>query len=87
MKTHLLENLSAENAFLRIEPLDLFTKELTILGSQIEPLTFTRAIGLASSIQDFHPEKLGVKNFDLKDYEKAIEELKEGNISKAMFVI
>merc|ERR1711973_67233 len=71
----------------RICPEDVFRKELTIIGSLINPCTYARAVELASSLgpRYLDYEKLGVAVFDVADYEDAIQQLKKGAIAKAVF--
>lgn len=55
----------------------------------INPFTFPKSIGLIEAFGDRYLdyEKLGIKVFALKDYQKAIDELKAGGISKAVFKV
>jgi len=71
----------------QLSPEEVFRKELTILGSLINPNTYSRATKLAQSMGDRYLdcEKLGVGMFKIDEYEEAIDKLKKGQISKAMF--
>ena len=72
------------------EPYQLFYKELTVLGSFINPFCFEDTMELleklaANNYLDYN--KLGIKTFDLSQYEDALECLKKGEASKAMFKV
>ena len=62
-------------------------KELTILGSLINPCTYARAVELAASLGPRYLayDKLGVAVFSVTEYEEAIASLKKGKIAKAVF--
>ncbi|KAK5638218.1 hypothetical protein RI129_012513 [Pyrocoelia pectoralis] len=70
-----------------ISPLQLAMREIQIIGLFLNLFSFPKTLGLMESMCDRYLtyEKLGVKTFPLKDYETAIEELKKGNIAKAVF--
>ena len=62
-------------------------QELTILGSLINPATYSRAVRLAANLgtRYLQYDKLGVAVFQIGDYEEAIDQLKRGEIAKAVF--
>ena len=62
-------------------------QELTILGSLINPTTYSRAVKLAANLgtRYLQYDKLGVAVFQIHDYEQAIDQLKRGEIAKAVF--
>jgi D-arabinitol dehydrogenase (NADP+) len=64
-------------------------KELTILSVKVNPFAFPKAVALvlALSKKYLDYEKLGVKVFELEDFPRAVELLKTGNITKAIFQI
>ena len=66
---------------------EIFRKELTILGSLINPNTYSRAVALAASLGERYLafNKLGVGVFSLEQYQQAIDQLKAGKIAKAVF--
>lgn len=70
-----------------IEPYQFFKKELRIVGVNINPHTFPRSLCLlqAMASQYLNYEKLGVKVFTLSQYKEALEALKKGDVSKAVF--
>uniref|UniRef100_A0A1L8D6P6 Aldehyde reductase-3 n=1 Tax=Plutella xylostella TaxID=51655 RepID=A0A1L8D6P6_PLUXY len=72
-----------------INPFDLYNKELTIIGVKINPYTFPTAIGWLAALGTRYLEykNLGIKTFKLSEYKKALDELKTGAISKAIFKI
>ena len=72
------------------EPYQLFWKELTVLGSFINPFCFEDTIellGELSSADYLDFDKLGIKLFSLDQYKEAFECLKQGKASKAMFKV
>ena len=73
-----------------LRPMEIYEKELAVLGSNIDPFTFPEAVSLASAMFAdglLDLDKLGVKVFKLADYPDALSMLKEGSISKALFKI
>ena len=85
---HCLNN--EEDSYYRLKLHDVYAKELTILGSNIDPFTFPEAISTVESMYEagyLNASKLGIKNFSLKDYQSAINQLTDGSISKAMFAL
>lgn len=62
-------------------------KELNIVGVNINPFTFPKGLSLLQAMADKYLdyEKLGIKVYPLKDYREALEALKRGDISKAVF--
>lgn len=65
----------------------MFKKELKILGVNINAYTFNKGLALlqALSEQYIHYNKLGIKVFSLSQYQDALNALKKGDISKAVF--
>jgi len=57
------------------------------VGSLINPCTYARAVNLAANLGTRYLDysKLGVAVFDVADYQEAIQQLKKGEISKAVF--
>lgn len=74
---------------IKISPFDVFFKEIKLIGSRINPFTFPRAIQLVQDMaKDYlNYKKLGVEMFKLEDYAQALENLKSGKVSKAVFEI
>ncbi|XP_017875315.2 uncharacterized protein LOC108622138, partial [Ceratina calcarata] len=70
-----------------IEPFQIYMKELTILGVNINPFSFPKGLGLLQAMAEkyIQYDKLGIKVFALSQYREAIEALKRGEISKAVF--
>ncbi|KAK9302531.1 hypothetical protein QLX08_005511 [Tetragonisca angustula] len=70
-----------------IEPYEIYKKELTILGVNINPFSFPRGLGLLHAMADryLNYDKLGIKVFSLSQYREALDNLKKGEISKAVF--
>jgi len=75
------------NKAVSICPEEIFRKELTILGSLINPHTYSRAVELAATLGERYLDynRLGVAVFPLEHYQAAIEQLKAGTIAKAVF--
>ena len=57
------------------------------MGSLINPCTYAGAVNLAANLGTRYLDysKLGVAVFDVADYQEAIQQLKKGEISKAVF--
>ena len=72
---------------MRICPEEIFAKELTILGTKINPFTFPDATNLVANMGSKYIdyEKLGIGVYDLEDYQEALIKLKQGRISKIIF--
>ena len=70
-----------------IDPHEIFARELTIVGSLINPFTFPKSVATVSSMAStyLNLDKLGIKIYPLEDFEKAFDALKKGKISKAIF--
>lgn len=79
--------VASPQAKLTIEPYQIYKKELSIVGVNINPFTFPEGLALlkamASTYLDFN--KLGIKVYPLSQYRDALEALKKGEISKAVF--
>ncbi|EZA51348.1 hypothetical protein DMN91_002032 [Ooceraea biroi] len=75
------------NAKLTIEPFQVYKKELTIVGVNINPYTFPKGLALLQSMSAKYLDygKLGIKVFSLSQYKQALDALKTGEISKAVF--
>ena len=73
----------------KLNPFDIFNKELKIVGSLINPFTFPTAIKVVQDMADSYLdlERLGIKLFPLQEYSTALKSLKDGSVSKAMFAI
>lgn len=65
----------------------MFKKELNIVGVNINPHTFPRSLSLLEAMADEYLDydKLGIKVYALAQYREALEALKKGDISKAVF--
>ncbi|CAH1799928.1 unnamed protein product [Owenia fusiformis] len=77
------------DATINIKPVDFMTKELSLLGCNINNYTYPKAVACAHNMGDKYLsfEKLGVKRFKLEDFQDAFDELKAGTIAKAVFSI
>ncbi|XP_072948672.1 uncharacterized protein [Epargyreus clarus] len=72
-----------------LNPFQIYDKELTIIGVKINPFSFPKAIGWLKAMGDRYLDynKLGVKTYSLAEYQNALNDLKAGNIAKAIFKI
>ncbi|XP_032686133.1 sorbitol dehydrogenase-like [Odontomachus brunneus] len=72
---------------LTIEPFQIYKKELSILGVNINPYSFSKGLALLQAMSEkyINYNKLGIKIFSLSQHEDAIHALKKGEISKAVF--
>ena len=78
------------DAKVTFSPFELYRKELTIVSSFINPLTFERAIDLVTRLNEsgyLELDKLGVGLFCLADVHAALADLSRGKISKAVFAL
>ena len=68
-------------------PKEIFAKELTILGTKINPYTFSEAVALVGSMASKYIdyEKLGIGVYTLDNYKQALTKLQHGKISKIIF--
>ncbi|XP_015115847.1 D-arabinitol dehydrogenase 1 [Diachasma alloeum] len=75
------------NATLTLKPFEIYMKELQVLGVNINPFTFPKGLSLVQAMSDRYLslDKLGIRVFKLSEYREALEALKAGQISKAMF--
>ncbi|XP_076164139.1 sorbitol dehydrogenase [Ptiloglossa arizonensis] len=74
-------------AKLTIEPFQVYMKELNIVGVNINPFTFPKGLALLHAMADryLNYDNLGIKIYPLSEYNEALEALKRGDISKAVF--
>lgn len=65
----------------------IFMKELKIVGVNINPFAFPRALELVRAMADryLQYDKLNIRLYELRDYKVALETLRKGEISKAVF--
>jgi threonine dehydrogenase-like Zn-dependent dehydrogenase len=73
-----------QDATLRINPFSIFQKELTLIGSVINPFTFSRAAELIQQLE-ISPEEMGVAKFPLEKYQEALQAAKSGSVTKVFF--
>ncbi|XP_046683523.1 D-arabinitol dehydrogenase 1-like isoform X3 [Homalodisca vitripennis] len=79
--------VASPEAKIRISPFDMFLKELSIVGSALNPYSFQNAINLINAMGSRYMEfeKLGVQLFSPEKHEEAFDSLRKGKISKAVF--
>lgn len=83
----LLFGISPPGSEAKIDPHEVYAKELRIIASRSNPYTFTSAMQI---LQDMGPqylsfEKLGIRTFHLQEFTAALETQRSGEISKAVF--
>ncbi|CAB0029305.1 unnamed protein product [Trichogramma brassicae] len=81
--------VSAPKTKIAIEPYEVYKKELTFHGVNINPYTFPKGLGLLEAMADtyLNYDNLGIKAYKLSEYKEALDALKNGTISKAVFKI
>ena len=77
------------NEKIQVSPFDIYFKELTIVGSFIQPNTYERALEKIISLNrqnrlDF--DVLKIQTYSLSDYQKALYDLSSKSITKAIIV-
>ena len=77
------------NEKIQVSPFDIYFKELTIVGSFIQPNTCERALEKIISLNrqnrlDF--DVLKIQTYSLSDYQKALYDLSSKSITKAIIV-
>ena len=75
------------NSEAKVDPHDIYAKELKIFASHTNPFVFTQAIQVVQDMgkQYLSFDKLGVRAFQLQEYMAALETVRSGEISKAVF--
>ncbi|PSN51331.1 hypothetical protein C0J52_15719 [Blattella germanica] len=81
--------VSSPTATMQVSPYDIFKYELSIIGININPFSFPKALNWIQVMGERYLsfEKLGIKTFSLDQYEDALQSLKKGIIAKAVFKI
>lgn len=72
---------------MKLCPEEVFAKELTILGTLVNPFTFAKATALVANMgaRYINFETLGIGVYSLDNYSEGLRKLRRGNISKVMF--
>jgi len=73
-----------QESLVSIPPFQIFKKELTLIGSLINPFSFPTALEIIEQIQ-VALNKLDIKYFDLKEYTEAFATAKSGKYTKVIF--
>jgi len=82
--------LSDGGALMQVSPFELLMKELSIVSCFLNPLTFPKTIALVQALYKdgkLGYAQLGIEEFGLQQHEEAFEKLRQGSISKAVFVL
>lgn len=76
-----------KDSSIKIDPHEVYAKELKIIGSLINPFTFPKAVQLVKDMAEkyLNYDKLGIAVFDLPSYQSALDALSRAKISKAVF--
>ncbi|KAK9504873.1 hypothetical protein O3M35_009047 [Rhynocoris fuscipes] len=87
--TLVMFGVAPPTATIRLSPFDIYKKELKICGSNINPFCMPRAVKLIEAMGERYLsyERLGIKEFQLREYTKGMEMLASSNIAKLMFAI
>jgi len=80
----LLFGIAPPDARISLAPFKIFQQEWTILGSVINPFTFSRALALLPAL-GIDPAELGIVTFPLAGYEQALQAARTGAATKVMF--
>ena len=84
--TFLLFGCCPKKLSISLSPFDIYNKELKIVGSLANPYTFPAAIAVVQDMEKYLDfEKFNIKTYDLQNYSHALNALKSGEISKAVF--
>ena len=84
--TFLCFGMCPKESEINICPFDIFSKELKILGSLINPFTFDASVSVVHAMKDYLSyDKLGIEVFTLQDYNVALDSLKSGTTTKSVF--
>lgn len=83
----LISGCNPKDSDIRINPHEIYSKELKLIGSLINPHTFPKAIQLVKDMarRYLDYEKLGIAVFQLGNYSAALTALSKNEITKAMF--
>ena len=76
-----------KDSSIKIDPHEVYARELKIIGSHINPFTFPKAIQLVKDMAEkyLNYDKLGIAVFDLTNYQSALDSLSRAEVSKAVF--
>ena len=82
-------NYGLINTEIKLNPYDLVNKELTIIGSSGNPLTFAQAVAVVRDMANtyFNVAKLGIRVYKLRDYNLALSSLLRMEITQAIFSV
>lgn len=85
--TFLLFGICGKGVELDIEVFQIYKKEITIVSSYLNQFCYARTIKLVHGMTEryLNFDHLDVRCYPLKDYNDALDALKKGDISKAVF--
>lgn len=80
--TILVFGVASPSATWTVRPNEIYAKELTIVGSAINPFTHRRALSL---LQRLPLEKFNISEYSMSDFEQAFADHKSGKFDKIQF--
>lgn len=85
--TLVLFGVCGQGVDVSMEAYDIYSKELRIVSSYLNKFTYSRTVNLVHQMSDRYLDfkHLDVGTYSLHDYEAALEALRKGEISKAVF--
>ena len=85
--TFVLFGVCGQGVEVGFEAQDIYRKELRIVSSYLNKFTYSRTVNLVHQMSDRYLDfkHLDVGTFSLHDYEAALDALRRGEISKAVF--
>lgn len=83
----LLFGISPAGSEAKIDPHEVYAKELKIIASRINPFTFSSSMQIVQDMGERYLSfgKLGIRTFQLQEFTAALEVQRSGEISKAVF--
>jgi len=85
--TYVLFGVCGQGVEVHFEPFQLYKKEITIVSSYLNRFCFARTVELVHNMSERYLsfKHLDVGTYKIQDYEAAMEALRKGEISKAVF--
>ncbi|RZF44194.1 hypothetical protein LSTR_LSTR003834 [Laodelphax striatellus] len=85
----LIFGVAAPETKISVHPFEIYQKELTIYGAALNRFSFQQAIDMMNVLDSWYLDynNLGIRRYSLKEYKEALNTLKQGEISKVVFVV
>ncbi len=80
----LLFGITRPDARISLSPFRIFEQEWSILGSVINPFTFSRALDFLPTL-GVNPHDLGIEKYALEEHANALAAARNGEVTKVMF--